>query len=68
MTPKEKAVQLFNKYYVSILEIDHDLSQEIIISILAKKHALMAVDEILELTGGHINQFYQNVKTELTNL
>jgi hypothetical protein len=68
MTSKEKAVQLFNKYYVSILEINNDLSEEIIISILAKKHALIAVTEILELTGGHINQFYQKVKNELSNL
>jgi hypothetical protein len=68
MTSKEKAVQLFNKYYVSILEVNNDLSEEILISILAKKHALIAVDEILELTGGHINQFYQKVKNELSNL
>ena len=68
LTPKEKAVQLFNKYYVSILEVNNDLSEEIIISVLAKKHALMAVDEVLEVTGGHINQFYQKVKNELTNL
>jgi hypothetical protein len=67
MNPKEKAVQLFNKYYVSILEVNNDLSEEILISILAKKHALIAVDEVLEVTGGHINQFYQNVKNELTN-
>ena len=48
MNPKEKATQLFNKYYVSILEINHDLSEEVIISILAKKQALIAVDEIIE--------------------
>ena len=51
MNPKEKATQLFNKYYVYILEINHDLSEEIIISILAKKHALIAVDEIIEALG-----------------
>jgi hypothetical protein len=68
MNPKEKAVQLFNKYYVSILEVNNDLSEEIIISILAKKHALIAVDEILELTGGYINQFYKEVKTEIEKI
>jgi hypothetical protein len=68
LTPKEKAVQLFNKYYVSILEVNNDLSEEIIISVLAKKHALMAVDEVLEVTSGHINQFYQKVKNELSIL
>jgi prolyl-tRNA editing enzyme YbaK/EbsC (Cys-tRNA(Pro) deacylase) len=68
MNPKEKAVQLFNKYYVSILEVNNDLSEEILISILAKKQALIAVDEVLELTGGYINQFYRKVKIELTIL
>ena len=51
MNPKEKATQLFNKYYVSILGIDNDLSEDIIISILAKKHCLIAVDEIIEALG-----------------
>jgi len=49
MTPKEFAINLFNKHYLLILEIDNDLSQEIIISILAKKHALLTVDEILSI-------------------
>jgi hypothetical protein len=70
MTPKEKAVQLFNKYYVSILEVDHDLSQEILISILAKKQSLIAVDEIISTFAimGLGSKFYEYVKTELTNL
>jgi hypothetical protein len=49
MIPKEFAINLFNKHYLLILEIDNDLSQEIIISILAKKHALLTVDEILSI-------------------
>jgi len=81
MTPKEKAVQLFNKYYVLILEIDHDLSQEIIISILAKKQALIAVDEIIETLNKDIRDidvvgnilldlidYWIDVKTELSIL
>ena len=75
MTSKEKAVQLFNKYYVSILEINNDLSEEIIISILAKKQALIAVDEIISVVEWydrrHISNqliFWIDVKTELTNL
>lgn len=60
MTPKEKAVQLSNKYYVSILEIDHDLSDEIIIFILAKKHSLIAVDEIIN-SNPHSNPFNTDI-------
>ena len=77
MTPKEKAVQLFNKYYVSILELNNDLSEEIIISILAKKHALIAVTEIIN-SNPHSNpfntdihstmQYWIEVKNELTIL
>ena len=71
LTPKEKAVQLFNKYYVSILEVNNDLSEEIIISVLAKKHALMAVDEALILalySTFEIYNYYVDVKTELSIL
>ena len=49
MTPKDKAINLFNKHYLLILEIDNDLSQEIIISILAIKNALLTVDEIIAI-------------------
>ena len=77
MTSKEKSVQLFNKYYVSILEINNDLSEEIIISILAKKQALIAVTEIIN-SNPHSNpfntdihstmQYWEQVKNELSNL
>lgn len=60
MNPKEKAVQLFNSYYVSILEINHDLSEEVIISILAKKQALIAVTEIIN-SNPYSNPFYTDV-------
>ena len=56
MNPKEKATQLFNKYYVSILGLNNDLSEEIIISILSKKHALIAVTEIIN-SNPHSNPF-----------
>jgi len=71
MTPKEKAVQLFNKYYVSILEVNNDLSEEIIISILAKKQAIIAVDEILNVayySTDDIYEFYYDVSVELSIL
>jgi hypothetical protein len=77
MTAKEKAKELFNKYYVSILEVNNDLSEEIIISILTKKHSLIAVTEIIN-SNPHSNpfntdihstmQYWIEVKNELTNL
>lgn len=64
MNPKEKAVNLFNKYYVSILEINNDLSEEVIISILAKKHALIAVTEIIN-SNPHSNPFNTDVHSTM---
>ena len=70
MTPKDKANNLFNKHYLLILEIDNDLSEEIIISILAKKHALITVDEIISTFAimGLGSKFYEDVKQEIEKL
>jgi hypothetical protein len=75
MNPKDKATQLFNKYYVSILEVNNDLSEEIIISILAKKRALIAVDDIISIVEcydrRHISNelnFWIEVKNEIEKL
>jgi hypothetical protein len=60
MTPKEKAIELIEKHKMQCRECGENET--------AKIHSLIAVDEVLEVTGGHINQFYKQVKTELTNL
>ena len=80
-TPKEKAKELFNQYHNLIQEIGGDIGQEILVSILAKNCALIAVDEILqtfnnewtkldfwtEEINGTIN-FWQEVEQEINNL
>ena len=75
MNPTEKAVQLFNSYYVSILGINNDLSEEIIISILAKKQALIAVTEIISIAEWYNRRYISNqlnywieVKNEIEKL
>ena len=70
MTPKEKAKDLIDKYYLTIFNYGEDLSQEIIISILAKQCALIAVDEILrrnEPIQGHFWSYWEEVKQEIKN-
>jgi hypothetical protein len=47
-TPKEKAKELFNHYYILIQEIGGELGQEILVSILAKHCALFAAREVLQ--------------------
>jgi len=47
-TPKQKAKELFNYYYILIQEIGGELGQEILVSILAKHCALFAAREVLQ--------------------
>jgi hypothetical protein len=47
-TPKEKAKELFNHYYILIQDIGGELGQEILVSILAKHCALFAAREVLQ--------------------
>jgi hypothetical protein len=75
MTSKEKAKQLFSSYYVILLEIDSEISEEITISLLSKQFALMAVDEILN-TIEYSSQadelskisYWEEVKNEINRL
>ena len=48
MKKEDKAKELYNLYYYNILTYAEELSQEIIISLLAKKSALIAVNEIIK--------------------
>lgn len=80
MTPKEKAFELFNKYYqydITIIGIDSRLEERGISLYDAKKLALICVDEILQSNPtknnsydyGESNEFYwHEVKTELEKL
>jgi len=47
-TPKEKAKELFNHYYILIQDTGGELGQEILVSILAKHCALFAAREVLQ--------------------
>lgn len=72
MTSKEKAQELFDKYYI----ICQEYTEEIQCSIQAKQCALIAVDEIIrELTEeispsvhGFRHQYWIEVEHELNNL
>jgi hypothetical protein len=74
MTPKEKAKELVTTYYNKIQDIGGELGQEIIVSLIAKECALIALDEILliEIINESVDDFYlrywQEVKTEIENL
>lgn len=61
MTPKQKAEELYNSFYQIIFEFGEELSQEIIISTLAKKCAIRAAKEIYPGNDSNI-YFYHVVK------
>ena len=72
MTPKQKADEIFTHYHNLIQEIGGELGQEILVSILAKQCALIAVDEILNINSFEehftIHFYYLAVKEEIENL
>jgi len=73
-TPKEKAKELFEHYYIIIQEIKGQLGQEILVSILAKHCALFAAREVLKekwnikVEGSYDEYYYwEEVQYEIAN-
>jgi hypothetical protein len=71
-SPKEKAKQLFDQYHNLIQDIGGDMGHEILVSILAQKCALIAVDEILNINSVdkdfNLSHYWLDVKQEINNL
>jgi len=68
MTPKKKAQELFDKYYI----ICQEFTEEIQCSIQAEQCALIAVDEILSMKivrkDDLTDEYWQQVKQEIEKL
>ena len=77
MTPKEKAEELFRKFYMILFDADSDISAEIMISILSIQSAGLAIDELIN-ANPHSNplnsspvstmDYWAEVKSELLKL
>ena len=71
-SPKEKAKQLFNQYHNLIQDTGGELGHEILVSILAKNCALIAVDEILRIKSVNkddiSSNYWEEVEQEINNL
>ena len=68
-SPEEKAKELFNQYYILILNTGGELSNEIIISILAKQCSLIAVKQILDNDlNNEVYYYWEEVEEEINNL
>jgi hypothetical protein len=64
MTAKDKAKELFDKYYI----VCQEYTEEIQCSIQAKECALIAVDECLKTCVESMIYYWQEVKQEIENL
>jgi hypothetical protein len=67
MTPKEKAIELYEKFYYKIPTLLDDKT----LDCLAQECALIAVDEILKLCwNGNLKaqEYWQEVKKEIEKL
>lgn len=59
----EIAEKIFSEHYIVLFDAGNDLSEEILITILAKKHALKTVQFIID--RGIDTLFWLKVKLEL---
>jgi hypothetical protein len=70
MTAKEKARELVDKYRVLLMDDGEDYGEEILVSMLSKQCALIAVDEILSLFISECEdtRYWNEVKQEIAKL
>jgi hypothetical protein len=73
MTPKEQAEQLLNEYRMLFMDEGEDYGEEILVSVLSKQCALIAVDEIINsVDNEHVsdiyNEFWEEVKQEIEKI
>lgn len=60
MTAKDKAEQILHKYRMMLMNEGEDYGEEILVSLLSTKCALIAVDQII-LANPHSNPFNTEV-------
>jgi hypothetical protein len=75
MTPKEKAISLVDSYRNILMNKDTECGNEILCTVIAKKCALIALNEMLDIRNGlYINegsiahQWLLDVKHEIEKL
>jgi hypothetical protein len=57
MTPKKKAISLVDSYRIILMNEDTECGNEILCTVIAKKCALVAVNEMIDIRNGlYINE------------
>jgi hypothetical protein len=67
MTPKDKAISLVDSYRIMLMNEDTECGEEILCTVIAKKCALIAVDEIIHEVYDDI-EWWKEVKHEIEKL
>ena len=67
MTPKDKAISLVDSYRIILMNEDTECGEEILCTVIAKKCALIAVDEIIHEVYDDI-EWWKEVKHEIEKL
>jgi hypothetical protein len=67
MTPKDKAIRLVDFYRIILINEDTECGEEILCTVIAKKFALIAVDEIIHEVYDDI-EWWKEVKHEIQKL
>jgi hypothetical protein len=75
MTPKDKAEKLVDTYRIILMDEDTDCGNEVLCTLIAKKCALIAVDEVIQQCWDYRDidleasyDYWQQVKQEILAL
>ena len=72
MNQEDKANELIHKFRIELMDSDSDFGEEIIVSVLSQKFALICIEEILEIDyvfGSYSKrEYWQGVKEQLLKL
>lgn len=67
MTPKDKAQDIFNSFYMILFDSESDKGEEVLVSSLAQKCAIEAVTQIIQAEVMHVS-FWFKVQKELIKM
>jgi hypothetical protein len=66
MSAKDKAIELVDTYRIMLMNSDTECGEEILCTVIAKKAALIAVDEIIKVLGYNSEvHIWNKVKKEI---
>jgi hypothetical protein len=68
MSAKGKAIELVDTYRIMLMNSDTECGEEILCTVIAKKAALIAVDEIIYVLDRYIDpvrSYWEQVKKEI---